>query len=99
MGGRSEGALRRAARFAAVWQPTPLPIAQLVERQAALRKACAVAGREPPPTRMSFRVEIRTITGKAPPAGNPQPAGTRTPPQGCPDIPPSHADDGLSGTP
>jgi probable F420-dependent oxidoreductase len=58
-GGASDGALRRAARFAAVWQPTPLPVADLVERQAALHQACEQIGRvEPPETRMSFRVDF-----------------------------------------
>jgi probable F420-dependent oxidoreductase len=78
IGGTSDAALRRAARFAAVWQPTPLPIAQLVERQAALRKACEEIGREPIPTRMSFRVEFSTITGNAPPAGKDRPTGHGT---------------------
>ena len=86
IGGTSDGALRRAARFAAVWQPTPLPIAQLVERQAALRKACEVAGREPIPTRMSFRVEFSTITGNAPPAGNERPTGHGTPAEVAADL-------------
>jgi probable F420-dependent oxidoreductase len=40
IGGASDAALRRAARFAAVWQPTPLPVTELVERRAALRQAC-----------------------------------------------------------
>jgi probable F420-dependent oxidoreductase len=65
IGGASDAALRRAARFAAVWQPTPLPVAELVERQAALGKACEQAGREPIPTRMSFRVEFSTVTGNS----------------------------------
>jgi probable F420-dependent oxidoreductase len=86
IGGTSDGALRRAARFAAVWQPTPLPIAQLVERQAALRKACEVAGREPIPTRMSFRVEFSTITGNAPPVGNQRPTGHGTPAEVAADL-------------
>lgn len=58
-GGASDAALRRAARFAAVWQPTPLPLADLVERKAALQKASEQIGRErPPETRMSFRVDF-----------------------------------------
>jgi probable F420-dependent oxidoreductase len=58
IGGASDAALRRAARFAAVWQPTPLSVDDLVERRAALRAACDRIGRETPPsTRMSFRVE------------------------------------------
>jgi probable F420-dependent oxidoreductase len=86
IGGTSDAALRRAARFAAVWQPTPLPIAQLVERQAALRKACEEIGREPIPTRMSFRVEFSTITGNAPPAGKERPTGHGTPAEVADDL-------------
>lgn len=86
VGGTSDAALRRAARFAAVWQPTPLPIAQLVERQAALRKACDEVGRAPIPTRMSFRVEFSTITGNAPPAGKERPAGHGTPAEVAGDL-------------
>src|SRR5215470_4496701 len=40
VGGASDAALRRAATFASVWQPTPLPIDELVERRSALRIAC-----------------------------------------------------------
>src|SRR5439155_22062847 len=57
IGGASDAALRRAARFGAIWQPTPLPLAELVERQTALQQACDQIGRLPIPTRMSFRVE------------------------------------------
>jgi probable F420-dependent oxidoreductase len=78
IGGTSDAALRRAARFASVWQPTPLPIDQLVERQAALRQACDAIGREPIPTRMSFRVEFSAITGNAPPADRERPPGHGT---------------------
>jgi probable F420-dependent oxidoreductase len=86
IGGTSDAALRRAARFAAVWQPTPLLVAQLVERQAVLRKACESAGRAPIPTRMSFRVEFSPITGKAPPAGKDRPAGHGTPAEVAGDL-------------
>jgi probable F420-dependent oxidoreductase len=86
IGGTSDAALRRAARFAAVWQPTPLPLAQLVERQAALRQACEAIGRAPIPTRMSFRVEFSTITGNAPPAGKERPAGHGTPAEVAADL-------------
>lgn len=85
IGGTSDAALRRAARFAAVWQPTPLPIDQLVERRAALAKACEAAGRAPIPTRMSFRVEFSTITGNKPPADK-RPAGHGTPAEVAADI-------------
>jgi hypothetical protein len=48
-----------------------LSVAELVERQEFLRKACARIGREhPPEMRMSFRVELSSITGNmAPPRG------------------------------
>lgn len=70
IGGASDAALRRAARFAAVWQPTPLPVADLVERRAALRRACEKIGRaDPPETRMSFRVEFGP-TGASRPLGH-----------------------------
>lgn len=86
IGGLSDAALRRAARFAAVWQPTPTPLADLVERQATLRRACEAAGRAPIPTRMSFRVEISTITGHAPPAGKERPVGHGTPAEVAGDL-------------
>lgn len=57
-GGLSDAALRRAARFAEVWQPTPLPIAELIERRVFLQRECEQIGRQAAPeTRMSFRVE------------------------------------------
>ena len=86
IGGTSDAALRRAARFAAVWQPTPLPVAQLVERQAVLRRTCEAAGRAPIPTRMSFRVELSPITGSAPPAGKDRPTGHGTPAEVAGDL-------------
>jgi probable F420-dependent oxidoreductase len=86
IGGMSDAALRRAARFAAVWQPTPLPVAELVERQTVLREACEAAGRAPIPTRMSFRVEFSTITGNAPPAGRERPMGHGTPAEVAADL-------------
>jgi probable F420-dependent oxidoreductase len=87
VGGLSDAALRRAARFAAVWQPTPTPLAELVERQSALRAACDQIGRQQPlPTRMSFRVEFSTITGKAPPAGAARPIGHGTPAEVAADL-------------
>jgi probable F420-dependent oxidoreductase len=86
IGGTSDAALRRAVRFASLWQPTPLPIDQLVERQGALRKACDEIDREPIPTRMSFRVEFSTITGNAPPAGRERPTGHGTPAEVAGDL-------------
>jgi probable F420-dependent oxidoreductase len=87
IGGASDAALRRAARFAAVWQPTPLPVAELVDRQTALREACDQAGREHPiETRMSFRVEFSPITGNAPLAGAKRPTGHGTPAEVAADL-------------
>lgn len=80
VGGLSDAALRRAAKFAAVWQPTPTPLAELVERQEFLHKACERIGRQDPPeTRMSFRVEFSPITGNASPSGAERPIGHGTP--------------------
>jgi probable F420-dependent oxidoreductase len=86
IGGASEAALRRAARFAAVWQPTPMPITQLIEARVALREACVAISRPLVPTRMSFRVEFSTITGNAPPPGKERPAGCGTPAQVAEDL-------------
>jgi probable F420-dependent oxidoreductase len=86
IGGTSDAALRRAVRFSSLWQPTPLPIDRLVERQGALRKACNEIGREPIPTRMSFRVEFSTITGNVPPAGRERPTGHGTPAEVAGDL-------------
>jgi probable F420-dependent oxidoreductase len=87
IGGASAAALRRAATFAAVWQPTPLPLVDLVKGQAALRAACDKIGRHPPPeTRMSFRVEFSTITGNTPPSGAARPPGHGTPDEVAADL-------------
>jgi Luciferase-like monooxygenase len=86
IGGVSDAALRRAARFAALWQPTPLPPAELVERQTTLHQACGQIGRAPIPTRMSFRIEFNTITGNAPPLGRKRPVGHGTPSEVAGDL-------------
>jgi probable F420-dependent oxidoreductase len=87
VGGSSDPALRRAAAFGAVWQPTPTPVADLVERQASLRKACDLIGRQrPPETRMSFRVEFSPITGNAAPSGAERPIGHGTPAEVAADL-------------
>ena len=58
-------ALRRAAEFAQVWQPTPMALADLRTCQAYLREACAKRGRQDvPATRMS-RVNFSEITGSS----------------------------------
>lgn len=85
IGGTSDAALRRAAQFASVWQPTPLPLDHLVERRAALARACEAAGRAPIPTRMSFRVEFSTITGNTLPADK-RPVGHGTPEEVAADL-------------
>ena len=67
IGGSSRAALRRAAEFAAVWQPVPTPLPDLIENKAKLLAACEKVGRaEPPKVRMSFRVNFSEITGKDP---------------------------------
>jgi probable F420-dependent oxidoreductase len=87
IGGASDAALRRAARFAAVWQPTPLPVAELVDRQAALRRACERIGRpDPPETRMSFRVDFTPITGNVPAASAVRAIGQGTPAEVASDL-------------
>ncbi len=71
IGGSGKPSLRRAARFADVWQPTPTALADLIGNQAYLRDYCAEIGRETPPrTRMSFRVNFSHITGSSHPADN-----------------------------
>jgi hypothetical protein len=73
-------------RARAVWQPTPLPVTQLVARRAELRRACEAIEREPIPTRMSFRIELSNITGNAPPAGKERPTGHGTPVEVAADL-------------
>jgi alkanesulfonate monooxygenase SsuD/methylene tetrahydromethanopterin reductase-like flavin-dependent oxidoreductase (luciferase family) len=64
IGGASHAALRRAAAFAQVWQPTPMTLENLRQGQTYLREACAKIGRQDvPTTRMSFRVNFSDITG------------------------------------
>jgi probable F420-dependent oxidoreductase len=86
VGGSSPAALRRAAEFAQVWQPTPTPLAALIERQAYLRETCGRIGRQDvPPTRMSFRVNFSAITGHTV-AGSERATGQGTPQQVAADI-------------
>ena len=90
VGGSSRAALRRAAAFAQVWQPTPTPLEELRERQAYLREACAKIGRQDvPATRMSFRVNFPDITGRverAPTSTAERPIGQGTPAQVAEDM-------------
>jgi alkanesulfonate monooxygenase SsuD/methylene tetrahydromethanopterin reductase-like flavin-dependent oxidoreductase (luciferase family) len=60
-----------------------------------LRDACVAIGRTPIQTRMSFRVELSTITGNAPPAGNARPAGHGSPAEVAGDLRRYRAEAGL----
>ncbi len=86
VGGSSRASLRRAARFAEVWAPTPTPLPDLVDNMAYLKRASERLGREEPPmTRMSFRVNFTGITGNTHPEGQ-RPAGQGTPEQVAEDM-------------
>ena len=78
VGGSSPAALKRAVRFASVWQPTPMELPALLTAQAGLQAACEAIGRsDAPATRMSFRVNFSAITGaQTPPYGRPTGQGT-----------------------
>ncbi len=76
IGGSGKPSLRRAARYADVWQPTPTPLADLISNQAILRDLAAEMDREPPRTRMSFRVNFSNITGSSSSGGRPTGQGT-----------------------
>lgn len=66
IGGSSHAALRRAAEFAQVWQPTQMSAADMRQCQAYLREACTRIGRQDMPAiRMSVRVNFSEITGSA----------------------------------
>jgi hypothetical protein len=59
----------------------------LVERQASLRKACERIGRQrPPEIRMSFRVELSSITGNKALPGIERPIGHGTPAEIAADL-------------
>lgn len=86
VGGSGQPSLRRAARFADVWQPTPTALPDLIGNQAYLRDYSAEIGRETPPrTRMSFRVNISSITGSSA-SGSDRPVGQGTPEQVASDM-------------
>ena len=84
IGGSSAASLRRAARFAQVWQPTPTPLQDLVSNQDYLKHVSAEFDREPPRTRMSLRVNFSTITGSS--SGGDRPTGQGTPAQVISDM-------------
>ena len=86
IGGSSHASLRRAARFAQVWQPTPTPLETLVSNMAYLQEACSKFEREGVPrTRMSFRVNFSHITGSSTLSGD-RPTGQGTPGQVASDL-------------
>ena len=86
IGGSGPPSLRRAARFADVWQPTPTPLDILISNQAYLHEVCAEIERnEPPRTRMSFRVNFSHITGSYG-NGSDRPTGQGSPEQVASDM-------------
>lgn len=86
VGGSSHASLRRAARFAQVWAPTPTPLPDLIANMAYLKAACEKIGRaDVPDTRMSFRVNLTEITGNTLPVGA-RPTGQGTPIQVAEDM-------------
>lgn len=85
IGGSSQAALRRAAEFAQVWQPTQMSVEDLRTHQTYLREACARIGRQDVPAiRMSFRVNFPDITGA--PSMAERPIGQGTPGQVAEDM-------------
>ena len=85
VGGSGAGSLRRAARFAEVWQPTPTPLPDLISNQGYLSQVSANIGTEAPRTRMSFRVNLSNITGSSSDSAH-RPTGQGTPEQVASDI-------------
>ena len=85
IGGSGRPSLRRAARFAEVWQPTPLGLPDLISNRAHLQDIAAELEMEPPRTRMSFRVNFSNITGSSSSSGE-RPTGQGTPEQVASDM-------------
>ena len=86
IGGSSHASLRRAARFAEVWAPTPTALPDLISNQTYLRDVCAEIEREDVPrTRMSFRVNFSSITGSSA-AVSDRPTGQGSPEQVASDM-------------
>jgi len=84
IGGSGKPSLRRAARYADVWQPTPTPLADLISNRAYLHDLSAEMDKEPPRTRMSFRVNFSNITGSS--TSGDRPTGQGTPEQVASDM-------------
>ena len=85
IGGSSQASLRRAARFAEVWQPTPTALPDLISNQAYLKDISAEMEKKAPRTRMSFRVNFSNITGSSSSDGN-RPTGQGTTEQVTSDL-------------
>ena len=85
IGGSGAGSIRRAARFAEVWQPTPTPLPSLISNQAYLSQVSAEIGQETPRTRMSFRVNLSNITSSSS-GDSDRPTGQGTPEQVASDL-------------
>ena len=58
IGGSSRPALRRAAEFAQVWQPTATPLADLIKNQTYLREACSKIGRRDIPDTVTHKSSV-----------------------------------------
>jgi alkanesulfonate monooxygenase SsuD/methylene tetrahydromethanopterin reductase-like flavin-dependent oxidoreductase (luciferase family) len=85
IGGSGAGSLRRAARYADVWQPTPTPLPDLIANQAYLSQVSTEIGHEVPRTRMSFRVNLSNVTGSSNDPSD-RPTGQGTPEQVASDM-------------
>ncbi len=84
IGGSGQPSLRRAARYADVWQPTPTPLPDFISNQSYLHDVSAEFGKEPPRSRMSFRVNFSNITGSS--SSGDRPTGQGTPEQVASDM-------------
>ena len=85
IGGSSPASLRRAVRFAQVWQPTPTALPDLIAHQAYLQDVSADMETQTPRTRMSFRVNFSNITGSSSSDGD-RATGQGTPEQVASDM-------------
>jgi len=86
VGGSSDAALRRAASFAAVWQPTPTPVTELVERQEFLRETCAGWSRAPAGNAHDFSRRTQRDHRKCSPSGGKRAIGRGTPAEIAADL-------------
>ena len=84
VGGSSTPSLRRAARYADVWQPTPTPLPAFIDNRDRLHDISAELEKEPPRSRMSFRVNFSNITGAS--SSGDRPTGQGTPEQVASDM-------------